>query len=81
MSTSPSGTGAAGQLLDQRAQPARHEGAAGVDADQRHPLAVRIALHDLVGDPHERSAQVVPVEDDPSLKSRRRTRAGSRLAG
>ena len=44
-----------GQLLDQRPQPPRHEGAAGVDADQRDPLAVRLRLHDLVGDPNERA--------------------------
>ena len=64
MSTSPSGTGVPEQLLDQRAQAAGHERAAGVDADERHGWPLGVAFHDLVGDAHERSAKVVPVQDD-----------------
>jgi hypothetical protein len=37
--------------------------AATVDPDQRD-LAVRVLLHDLVRDPHERAPDVVLVEDD-----------------
>ena len=50
------------QLLDQVPQPPRDQGAAGVDADERD-LLVAVSLHDLVGDPHQRTSEILAVED------------------
>ena len=41
--------------------------AAAVDPDQRD-LAIRVLLHDLVRDPHERTPDVVLVEDDLGVR-------------
>jgi hypothetical protein len=40
---------------------------AAVDADERD-WAAGVLLHDLVRDPHERTADVVLVKDDPGLR-------------
>src|SRR5919106_2473764 len=53
----------AGALLDQPAQPVGEWHAARVDADERHPLEVVVALDDLVGDPRQRPLDRVGVEE------------------
>ena len=53
-----------GQLAEQRVQAAGEHGAAGVDPDDRQALGVRVLLDDLVGDPPQRSPQVVALEHD-----------------
>ena len=54
----------AGQLAEQGVQAAGEEGAAGVDADDRETLGLGVLLGDLVGDPPQRSPQVVVLEHD-----------------
>ena len=44
-------------------EPLRQERAAAVDSDERD-RPVGILLDDLVGDPHQRAAHVIVVEDD-----------------
>ena len=61
---SPIGTSVAGQLAEQRVQAAGEHGAAGVDADDREALGLRVLLGDLVGDPPQRSPQIVVLEHD-----------------
>ena len=53
------------ELADERVQPAGQHRPAGVDADQRDRLRLGVLLDDLVRDPHERAAQIVPIEDNP----------------
>ncbi len=64
---SPSGTASSLSVLDERVEPAGEVRAATVDAHQRHGAA-GVLLHDLVRDAHERTADVVLVEDDPGLR-------------
>jgi hypothetical protein len=52
------------ELLDQAAQPLRERDAAGVDADQRDPVEVRVALDDLVRDPGEGPRKSLGVQED-----------------
>ena len=54
----------AGQLAEQGVQAAGQQGAAGVDADDRQALGLGVLLGDLVGDPPQRSPQVVVLEHD-----------------
>ena len=63
---SPIGTSASGQLGEQGVQAAGEQGAAGVDADDRQDVGVRVLLGDLVGDPPQRSPQIVVLEHDRS---------------
>ena len=53
-----------GQLAEQGVQAAGEERAAGVDADDREALGLRVLLGDLMGDPPQRSPQVVALEHD-----------------
>ena len=61
----------AGELADERMEPAGEDRAAGVDADEGDRVArgsavvAGVLLDDLVRDPHERAAQIVAVEYDP----------------
>jgi hypothetical protein len=51
------------QLGDPAAQPLRERDAARVDADERDPIEVGVALDDLVGDPRQCLADRLGVED------------------
>ena len=51
-------------LLDQRGEPLRERDAAGVDADEREPAEVVVALDDLVRDPRERAPEGLRVQQD-----------------
>ena len=53
-----------GQLAEEDVQAAGEHGAAGVDADDREPLGIRVLLGDLVGDPPQRSPQIVVLQHD-----------------
>ena len=53
-----------GQLAEQGVEAAGEEGAAGVDADDRQTLGIGVLLGDLVGDPLQRSPQVIALEHD-----------------
>jgi hypothetical protein len=53
----------AGELADPPAQPLRERHAAGVDADQRDPRQIGVALDDLVRDPDERPLDRLGIED------------------
>src|SRR5919206_391088 len=53
----------AGALLDQPPQALRERHAAGVDADERDLVEVGVPLDDLVGDPGERAAEGVLVQE------------------
>ena len=63
MSTEPSGTAESSSSPVSGVQPLGEVRAAAVDADERDG-AVGVLLDDLVGDPHERAAHVIAVEDD-----------------
>ena len=52
------------QLLEQRVQPVREEGAATVDADERRRRLAGVALEDLVRDARQRPPYFLLVEDD-----------------
>ena len=67
---SPCGDLALELLADEAVQPRGQVRAAAVDADERH-VPVGVLLDDLVGDPHERAADVVVVEDDLLLRHSR----------
>ena len=54
----------AGQLAEEGVQAAGQDGAAGVDADDRQALGIGVLLGDLVGDPPQRSPQIVVLEHD-----------------
>ena len=49
-------------LLDQRGEPLGDRDAAGVDADQREPAEVVVALDDLVRDARERALEALRVQ-------------------
>src|SRR5205823_3820677 len=53
------------EVLDQAAQALRERNSARVDADERDPLEIGVALDDLVGDALERPLQRLRVEDLP----------------
>ena len=53
------------QLLQQLAQPRGQEGTATVDADDRKPAALGVALGDLVSDAGQRPLNVLLAEDNP----------------
>ena len=53
-----------GQLAEQSVEATGEHRAAGVDADDRQALGNRVLLGDLVGDPLQRSPQVVALEHD-----------------
>ncbi len=55
----------AGELADQRVQAAGEDGAARVDAYDRHGVVAGVLFDDLVRDPDECPAQVVTIEDNP----------------
>ena len=61
---SPIGSSTRGQLAEHRVQAAGEQGAAGVDPDDRQALGVGVLLGDLMGDPPQRSPQVVALEHD-----------------
>ena len=54
----------AGQLGEQGVQATGEHGAAGVDADEREPRGLGVLLGDLVGDPPQRSPQIVVLQHD-----------------
>ena len=68
MSSWPSATSVPAQLVDPPAQPLRERHAARVDADERDPREVGVALDDLVRDPSERPRDRLGIED--SLRCR-----------
>jgi hypothetical protein len=49
-------------LLDQRREPLRKRDAARVDADEREPAEVVVALDDLVRDPRQRAREALGVQ-------------------
>jgi hypothetical protein len=65
----------AGELVDAAAEALRERDAAGVDADQRDPLEVGVALGDLVRDPGQRARDGLGVENGLRCGGLRRYRA------
>ena len=63
MSTEPERHRRVEQLAGQRLQPLGEMRATAVDPDECDG-SVRVLLHDLVGDPHQRAAHVIAVEGD-----------------
>src|SRR5690242_4556155 len=63
------------QLLDPLPQPLRERHAAGVDADERDPPQVGVALDDLVRDPGQRLRDRVGVEERSCCRGLRGYRA------
>ena len=61
---SPIGSSAPVSSPSRAWQAAGQQRAAGVDADDRQALGLRVLLGDLVGDPPQRSPQVVVLEHD-----------------
>ena len=61
---SPIGSSAPVSSPTQGVQAAGEDGAAGVDADDRQAVGLRVLLGDLVGDPPQRSPQIVVLEHD-----------------
>ena len=55
---------AAGQLTEEDVEAAGQDGAASVDADDRQALGIGVLLGDLVGDPPQRSPQIVVLQHD-----------------
>ena len=53
-----------GQLAQEDVEAAGQDGAAGVDADDRQTIRIGILLGDLVGDPPQRSPQIVVLQHD-----------------
>ena len=51
------------QVAEQALQALCEDRPSAVDADQRNTVGI-VVLHDLVRDPHEGTAHVIPVEDD-----------------
>ena len=64
MSTSPIGGLGSAQLGQQSVEPAGEQGATSVDSDDRQGIGGRVLLGDLVGDPPQRSPQIVVLEHD-----------------
>ena len=54
----------AGQLAEEDVEAAGQDGAASVDADDRQTLRIGVLLGDLVGDPPQRSPQIVVLQHD-----------------
>ena len=61
---SPIGSSVAGQLAEEGVQAAGEDRAAGVDADDGETRGLGVLLGDLVGDPPQRSPQIVVLEHD-----------------
>ena len=53
-----------GQLAEDGVKATGQHRAPGVDANDREPRGLRVLLGDLVGDPPQRSPQVLVLEDD-----------------
>jgi hypothetical protein len=66
---------AAGDVCDAPAQPLCERDATGVDADERDPLELRVALDDLVRDPHDNALDRLGIEKDLFGGGTRRQRA------
>ena len=61
---SPIGRSVAGQLAEEDVQATGEHRAAGVDADEGEPRGLGVLLGDLMGDPPQRSPQILVLEDD-----------------
>jgi hypothetical protein len=60
-----------GQLLDATAQPLGDRDPAGVDADQRDALEIRVPLDDLVRDPRQRALDRLGIENNLGFRGLR----------
>src|SRR5581483_6576564 len=71
------------EVLDQAAEPLRERDAAGVDADERDPVEVGVALEDLVGDAMKRPVEGFRIEEDALVgwRVRRLTQDWQLLSG